>query len=340
MAQEPIARFGGVFATGLECVSSDLAELDGGGRWAVAMPFSGPAVLARFSHWQQGSVPKELLGSWRGVDPNSWVSSMDSAQYMAAVESTRNRIAQGDVYQVNICRVRSAPHNPADDIMALDHLLSQGNPSPYGGALRLPEHRVHIACASPELFLARSGREVASGPMKGTAREPEGISDKDRAENIMIVDLVRNDLSRCAEIGSVKAKDLLEIQDHPGLVQLVSTITARLSGTSGWTEILEATFPPGSVTGAPKSSALQVIEELEREDRSFYCGAFGWVDADSHEAELAVSIRTFWFDGAHVKFGSGAGITWNSRAQAEWDETELKAHRLSEVAAWKYPVND
>lgn len=340
MAPEPIARFGGVFATELDFVSSELRDLDQGGRWAVAIPYSGQPVLARFGHWEQGQIPERFLGTWGGLDPSSWVSSMDVAQYMAAVESTRARISLGHVYQVNICRVRSSPRQASDDIMALDHLLAQGNPAPYGGALRLPVQNVHIACASPELFLSRSGEVLESGPIKGTAPTPEGISAKDRAENIMIVDLVRNDLSRCAVTGSVKVTDLLEIQDHPGLVQLVSTITARLVSDSGWPQILDATFPPGSVTGAPKSSALQVIEELELQERAFYCGAFGWIDADTHQAQLAVAIRTFWFADDRVKFGTGAGITWNSNAQAEWDETELKARRLSEVASWKYPADE
>jgi len=99
-------------------------------------------------------------------------------------------------------------------------------------------------------------------------------------------------------------------------------------------ELLAATFPPGSVTGAPKSTAVQLIEELEEEPRSIYCGAFGWIDADKNQAELAVAIRTFWFDGDQLKFGTGAGITWNSDAEMEWEETELKARRLSEVASW------
>ena len=340
MAPEPIARFGGVFATELECVSADIRDVERGGRWAVAIPFSGQPVMARFGQWEQGQIPERFLGTWGGLDPSSWVSSMDATQYMAAVESTRIRISLGDVYQVNICRVRSSPRQESDDIMALDRLLARGNPAPYGGAMRLPEQGVHIASASPELFLSRSGNVIESGPIKGTATTPEGISAKDRAENIMIVDLVRNDLSRCAETGSVRVTDLLDIQDHPGLVQLVSTITARLVSDAGWPQILAATFPPGSVTGAPKSSALQVIKELESEERAIYCGAFGWIDADSNQAQLAVAIRTFWFDDHQVKFGTGAGITWNSNAQAEWDETELKARRLSEVASWKYPTDE
>lgn len=334
MARTSMARFGGNYAIDLEQVSTNIADLNSGGRWAVAIPFSGEPVLARFATWAQGPVPDDLIGSWEGVDPLSWASSLDQSEYMSAVEATRSRIERGEVYQANICRIRSAPLPPGGDVMALDALLQRGNPSPFGGALRLIDEDVHIACASPELYLSREGSHIASGPIKGTAAEASGISDKDEAENIMIVDLVRNDLSRCASTGSVQVSELLEIQEHPGLVQLVSTITAELAESSGWEDLIAATFPPGSVTGAPKSTALKLIEELEPETRSFYCGAFGWIDADKKEAELAVTIRTFWFDNSVLKFGTGAGITWNSDAQSEWEETELKARRLSTVAAW------
>ncbi|MCF8539517.1 MAG: anthranilate synthase component I family protein [Candidatus Nanopelagicales bacterium] len=334
MALPPMARFGGIYATDLQRVTADISEVEVGGRWAVAVPFTGQPVFARFATWQEGAVPSDLLGWWPGIDTASWTSSMSRSGYMQAVDTTRARIERGEVYQVNICRIRSAALDPEADVMALDALLQDGNPAPYGGALRLPEHQVHIACASPELYLSRDETRIASGPIKGTATDPSGISAKDEAENIMIVDLVRNDLSRCAQTGSVRVTELLDIQKHPGLVQLVSTITADLSHGNDWGELLAATFPPGSVTGAPKSTAVQLIEELEEEPRSIYCGAFGWIDAVKNQAELAVAIRTFWFDGDQLKFGTGAGITWNSDAEMEWEETELKARRLSEVASW------
>ena len=334
MARMPMARFGDIYASNLMQVSSDIADLQAGGRWAVAIPFVGQPVLARFSTWSESAVDPEQIGSWTGVTPESWLSSLDQDSYMNAVMTTQTRIERGDVYQVNICRVRTAKLPPGNDIMALDALLQEGNPAPFGGAMRLPEQGVHIACASPELFLSRNGSVIASGPIKGTAVEAAGISAKDEAENIMIVDLVRNDLSRCAETGSVFVSDLLEIQKHPGLVQLVSTITATLAAGSDWVDLIDATFPPGSVTGAPKSTALKLITELETENRSYYCGAFGWIDADNHQAELAVAIRTFWIVGSDLKFGTGAGITWNSNAAHEWEETELKVRRLSEVASW------
>jgi para-aminobenzoate synthetase component I len=133
--------------------------------------------------------------------------------------------------------------------------------------------------------------------------------------------------------GSVHTVALLEVEQHPGLVQLVSKIEATLIGGTAWSDLFSATFPPGSVTGAPKISALEIIGELEPEPRSFYCGAFGWIDVDNQTAQLAVAIRTFWFDGGELKFGTGAGITWNSDAHAEWEETELKARNLTNLAA-------
>ncbi len=334
MALLPLARFGDMYASELVQVSRNIADLDQGGRWVVAIPFEGDPVLARFSTWGKLTHNSSEIGSWSGVSTDQWQSSLDRDAYIGAVDITKERIERGEVYQVNICRIRTAALPEKSDIMALDVLLQEGNPAPFGGALRLPEQGIHIASASPELYLSREGTHIASGPIKGTALDPSGISAKDKAENIMIVDLVRNDLSRCAATGSVLVSDLMEIQIHPGLVQLVSTITATLSSGAGWPQLMEATFPPGSVTGAPKSTALALISELETEPRNFYCGAFGWVDADTYQAQLAVAIRTFWVEGELLKFGTGAGITWNSDAASEWEETELKARRLAEVASW------
>jgi len=195
--------------------------------------------------------------------------------------------------------------------------------------------------ASPELFLRLEGDRITSAPIKGTAREPEGLTEKDRAENVMITDLVRNDLQRVCAAGTVEVTELLALERHPGLVHLVSTVSGLLApavaaSPERWARLLEASFPPGSVSGAPKSSALEVIARLEPVDRGPYCGTVGWVDADSGRAELAVAIRTFWWDdadGGTLRFGTGAGITWGSDPEAEWEETELKASRLVQIAS-------
>jgi para-aminobenzoate synthetase component 1 len=263
---------------------------------------------------------------------------MPRHQYEAAVEAIRGHIARGEVYQANLCRVLRAPLDPESDVVALGILLARGNPAPHGGALRLPEHGVHVASASPELYLRRRGDLLESGPIKGTAVTAADLRPKDVAENVMIVDLVRNDLGRICRPGTVTVPDLLAVEAHPGLVHLVSTVAGRLAAGVGWADILEATFPPGSVTGAPKLAALEVIGALESTRRGPYCGALGWVDADAGTAELAVAIRTFWReDGpaglAQLCFGTGAGITWASDPAGEWRETELKAERLLGVAA-------
>jgi para-aminobenzoate synthetase component 1 len=190
-----------------------------------------------------------------------------------------------------------------------------------------------VASASPERFVRRDGRTVESRPIKGTAATPDGFLAKDTAENVMIVDLVRNDLGRVCEWGSVAVPALCAREQHPGLWHLVSTVTGTLRDDAGWPELLDATFPPGSVTGAPKLAALRMIDQLETASRGVYCGAVGWVDAARRTGDLNVAIRTFWLDDGMLRFGTGGGITWDSDPEGEWAETELKARRLLEVAS-------
>ena len=340
---QPAAWVGGMLGTELERTTGDLAEVQAGGRWAVAVTFEGEVVAARFGRWQP-ATPADLPTGWAGPSPDAWRSSLDQRGYRDAVAAIREHIARGEVYQANICRVMSAalPEGANADPLALAGVLAAGNPAPYAGALRLPgdgeRAEVAIACASPELYLARDGDRVVSRPIKGTAKRSGGFLEKDTAENVMIVDLVRNDLGIIAEPGSVTVPEFLAEEQHPGLVHLVSGVAATLRPGIGWPELLAATFPPGSVTGAPKLAAMALIGELEPVPRRYYCGAFGWIDADTGTAELAVAIRTFWIepDAAgekHLYFGTGAGITWGSDPANEWRETQLKAARLVALAS-------
>ncbi|WP_405721276.1 chorismate-binding protein [Streptomyces sp. NBC_00046] len=334
-----MARFGGLVASDLRDVTNDPAALESSGFWAVSADFEGRLVCARFGSVRTRAVPAPVRGAWRGPAAGDWTSSLDRAAYIAGVRRIREYIAAGEVYQANLCRVLTAPlPDPgAADVDALTALLARGNPAPYAGTIRLPAHGVEIATASPELFLKRDGRTVESGPIKGTGRTEGDLLEKDHAENVMIVDLVRNDLGRVCATGSVTVPDLCVVEKHPGLVHLVSTVRGELAEGAGWPELLGAAFPPGSVTGAPKSSALRIIEELETAPRGPYCGGIGWVDADRRTASLAVGIRTFWTDRTGpapvLRFGTGAGITWGSDPEREWDETELKASRLLAVAS-------
>ncbi|MER5206417.1 chorismate-binding protein [Streptomyces sp. NPDC002825] len=340
----PLARFGGLVATDLRDVTHDPEALDSAGFWAVCADFEGRLTCARFGDVRPDPVPAPVPGAWRGPAAGDWTSSLDRAAYVAGVRRVREHIARGEVYQANLCRVLTAPlpDPAAADVDALTALLARGNPAPYAGTIRLPAHGVEIATASPELYLRREGALISSGPIKGTGRTAADLLPKDHAENVMIVDLVRNDLGRVSETGTVAVPELCAVEEHPGLVHLVSTVTGRLREDAGWPELLAATFPPGSVTGAPKSSALRIIEALETAPRGPYCGGIGWVDADAGTGELAVGIRTFWIDRPEgvLRFGTGAGITWGSDPEREWAETELKAARLVAIASGAYETSD
>lgn len=326
---EPFAWFGGVLATRLAEVSDDPAVLDTAGWWAVVRTFEGALTCARFADVRPAPLPAPVAG-WSGPAYGTWRSSMDRDGYVRACEEVRRRIARGEVYQVNVCRILEAP-DPGGDVLALASALARGNPAPYAGVVRIPG--LEVVTASPELYLSREGRVVESRPIKGTGVRREDLLDKDAAENVMIVDLVRNDLGTVCATGSVTVPGLLEVEQHPGLVHLVSTVRGRLREGAGWPDLFAGTFPPGSVSGAPKTSALRAIADVEPVARGPYCGAVGWVDADREAGALAVGIRTFWRTGGRLRFGTGAGITWGSDPEREWDETLLKARRLVALAS-------
>lgn len=327
---------GGRLLTGLADVTADLGALETPGYWAVVAPYDAPPVCARFT---DSRPARPWPGPpWQGPAADAWTSSLDEQAYTDAVHAIRGAIAAGEVYQVNLTRRLAAPlptpgPDRSVDVAALGAALATGNPAPYSAVVRLPGHGVQVASASPERFVARDGSLVWSSPIKGTAANPSGFTDKDRAENVMIVDLVRNDLGRVCEFGSVGVPSLLAAEQHPGLVHLVSTVSGRLRPGAGWADLFAATFPPGSVTGAPKLAAMDYIAKLEPVPRGVYCGAVGWVDGYRQCGELNVAIRTFWIDDGHLHLGTGGAVTWDSTPQGEWAETELKARRLLKVAS-------
>lgn len=331
------ARFGSVAARGIAEVRTSLESLPAGW-WAVVVTFEGDGTAVRFEDVCDGPAdPGEA--PWAGLG-GPWRSSMTRDAYEKGVEEIRRRIAAGTVYQVNLCRTLSHPLTRWPDLGALAAVLERWNPAPFAGFVDARTAGLGVVTASPELFLRLEGGTVTSGPIKGTAVVAEGLLPKDYAENVMIVDLVRNDLSHVCEPGTVEVAALCALEDHPGLVHLTSTVTGRLREGVTWPQILTATFPPGSVSGAPKSTALQTIGDLETEPRGAYCGAVGWVDTrepDHVRAELAVGIRSFFVRdrgaGLELCFGTGAGITWGSDPAQEWAETELKAARLLSLAS-------
>jgi len=340
------ASFGSRAAREVVEVSHDLGCLDRGGFWALAVTFEGKVTCVRFAEVTTTSTapgqirpPQQWAppGEWAPLT-GDWTSSLDEAAYLLGVSRIRERIAAGEVYQVCLCRVLSHPLADRARLTDLEGLVARGNPAPYAGRLHVPEAGLDVLSASPEAFLTRSAGRIESRPIKGTATTLSAMLDKDYAENVMIADLVRNDLSAVCRPGTVSVDALCAPQEHPGLTHLVTTVSGQLPEGVGWADIMAATFPPGSVSGAPKSSALRVIADLEVAPRGPYCGTIGWVDADAGEAELAVGIRTFWADrdadGARwLRFGTGGAITWGSDPAQEWAETELKAARLIGLAS-------
>jgi para-aminobenzoate synthetase component 1 len=330
---EHLAVVGGTVASGVVDITHDLAALDSTGWWTVVLPFDGPPVCARFDRRRPSGAAPRPVRPWRGPRRDAWTSSLDRRAFARRVDLVREAIAAGDVYQVNLTRRLSAPLPPDASMLALGADLAAGNPAPFAAVVELPGAGIRVASASPELFLRRDGRKVRSSPIKGTASPGTAFRPKDRAENVMIVDLVRNDLGRVCMPGTVRVPALLVEEEHPGLTHLVSTVEAELRPGVGWAELIDATFPPGSVTGAPKLAAVEHIARLEPVPRGIYCGAIGWVDADRAQGELNVAIRTFWVEEDQLCLGTGGAITWDSTAEGEWAETELKASRLLAVAS-------
>jgi para-aminobenzoate synthetase component 1 len=258
-----------------------------------------------------------------------WEPSWTDHEYADAIESVRAAIANGDVYQVNLVQHLSAPFagDPAGLAEALAPLCPL-EPRPLLG------DGWAIVSGSPELFLARRGRRLWTQPIKGTrplgADEGLASSEKDAAENVMIVDLERNDLSRVCEPGSVRWPELMAERPLAGVVHLVSTVEGRLRKGVGFTELIGAVFPGGSVTGAPKISALDHIAALEPVGRGASMGALGRVYPNG-DLDLALTIRTFAVAEGRIHLWVGGGIVWDSEPDAEIEESLVKARPLLEL---------
>ena len=307
----------GLRAEGLAEIRHDLAALSEPGFWAIVGNFEGEWTFARFNDVVRSDFDSSDLDE---LQISNWRTSHSREQYIEYVDRIRERIAQGDVYQVNACRILSA--NANGNLRGLMSRILSHNPAPFASYLSLPE--IEIASASPERFISIENRKIISSPIKGTSATTE-FKEKDRAENLMIVDLMRNDIGKIAIPGSITTPRLLATEEHPGLFHLVSDVSGELRDDVDLADVLRELMPPGSVSGAPKSSALEIIAANEP-SRGPYCGAIGWWDGS--RAEIAVGIRTFWKSDGAIHFGTGAGITWGSSAEAEWEETELKARRL------------
>jgi len=267
-------------------------------------------------------------------------SNFASSEFEAAVTRIREYIAAGDVYQVNLSQRFHAPCSASP--LALHRRLRTRNPAPFGAYLEFAG--AAITSISPERFLRLDAttRAAEARPIKGTrprGAAPAGdsalarellASEKDRAENVMIVDLLRNDLGKVCRPGSVRVPTLFALESHPTVHHLVSTVTGVLADGADAFDLLLAAFPGGSVTGAPKIRAMQIIAELERAPRGVYCGAIGYVSTTG-AMDFNIPIRTIVVQGGAASFHAGAGIVWDSEPAAEYQETLAKAQTLIEA---------
>ncbi|KJS69015.1 MAG: chloride transporter [Comamonadaceae bacterium BICA1-1] len=329
------------------------------GRPSVADP--GAALrLLMFSQVQRLARPEvdawlqTLPGADAGAGTLALEESISESDFLAVVERIHAAISAGETYQVNFSyRLQGQAWG---EPVALYAALRARQPVPFGALLRLPDERWLLSC-SPELFLSHQDGVLSARPMKGTAARGQPAASggggggdlerarhlqadpKSRAENVMIVDLLRNDIGRIALTGSVQVPALFEIESYATVHQMTSTVQARLRPEVGWPELLRATFPCGSVTGAPKHRTLQLIRALESTPRGPYCGAIGWLDAAPAGQRvgdfcLSVAIRTLTLGSPHqgtrpLQLGIGAGIVHDSVAADELAECRIKARFLT-----------
>ena len=263
------------------------------------------------------------------------------AAYQTAFDRVKAYIAAGDCYQVNLT-------------FPIETRLLSGTPLELYAALRARQSVGHgayldlggpiLISRSPELFLRLdAGGRIEARPMKGTApRGSDPVEDgelaeglrqslKDRAENLMIVDLLRNDIARIARVGSVKVPELFHVESYATVHQMVSRVTGQLAGPASLAGVMAALFPCGSITGAPKIRAMEIIAEVEPHQRAAYCGAIGWMAPDG-SAAFNVAIRTLTLTGDQISLNVGGGVTYDSTADGEWEEALWKARYLTGLA--------
>ncbi len=271
-------------------------------------------------------------------------SDIDPLTYKKKIEQIQELIKSGDTYQVNFT-YRLKGHI-CDDPLSLYGQLRQQQPGPFGAYIQHQDGWV-LSC-SPEWFLAKRGAHVITKPMKGTAKASEGNTQrlesdpKNRAENLMIVDLLRNDLGRIATPGTVKVPELFHVDQHGDVLQMTSTIEATVSSSLNLKDLLTAIYPCGSITGAPKKRTMEIIQTLEDSPRELYCGSIAWFDPASSgetlgDVGMSVVIRTLQVNqDKNFTMGVGGGITIDSDHQTEWQECQTKANFLMKLQP---PIN-
>jgi para-aminobenzoate synthetase component 1 len=287
------------------------------------------------------AITKFDLVSGKPQSPINLQPRFSRQEYVETVEKIQQHIIRGDIYVTNFCQEFYAEHTEIEPLSVFQNLNSL-SPTPFAAFFKWKGN--YIICASPERFLAKRGNKLISQPIKGTARrDADKATDKaiieelrnhpkELQENVMIVDLVRNDLTRSAKPGSVKTEDLYQIQTFKQVHQMVSTVTCELMENVSSVEAVKNSFPMGSMTGAPKISAMQLMDQYERSNRGVYSGAIGYFDPDG-DFDFNVVIRTLLYnsDNKYLSFHVGSAITYHANPEQEYEECLLKAKAILEV---------
>lgn len=287
-------------------------------------------------------IEKQTISNGGTVSKIDIQQKLTKEQYIDKIVSLQKHILRGDCYEINFCQEffsENAEINPAD---VFQKLMSV-SPNPFSVFYRIKDK--YLICASPERFLMKQGNEIISQPIKGTikrnlldignekALKNELIhSAKDRAENVMVVDLVRNDLSKICEEGTVKVKELFAVYTFPQVHQMISTIKGVLKKEINFSQIIEATFPMGSMTGAPKHRVMQLIDQYETQSRGIFSGSVGYISPNGN-FDFNVVIRSLMYNAAnkYLSYQVGSGITFYSQPEKEWEECLLKAEAIKKV---------
>jgi para-aminobenzoate synthetase component 1 len=263
-------------------------------------------------------------------------------EYCEIITRLKQHILRGDCYEINFCR-ESYAENAVIDPTEVYKKLSALSPNPFSALYRL--NNQWLLCASPERYLKKKGNQILTQPIKGTAKrnrqqaeedERQKLdlykSPKDRSENVMVVDLVRNDLAKICRKGTVNADELYGIYSFPQVHQMISTVSGRLKNNISFAGIIKATFPMGSMTGAPKKKVMELIERYEKTKRGLFSGALGYINPQS-DFDFNVVIRSILYNAEKkfLSFQTGSGITFYSDAEKEWDECEIKAEAMQNV---------
>jgi para-aminobenzoate synthetase component 1 len=269
-------------------------------------------------------------------------SRLSREEYIATIRQLQQHILRGDCYEINYCQEFFATGITIDPVETYEQ-LSAASPNPFSALYRVNDQ--WLLCASPERFLQKKGSRILSQPIKGTSarvltdeekdrnnKEELTHSSKDRSENVMIVDLVRNDLAKICEEGTVKADELFAVYSFPQVHQMISTISGVLKQGVSFPDIIRAAFPMGSMTGAPKKRVMELIEQYEKAKRGIFSGAVGYISPEG-DFDFNVVIRSIMYNAAtkYLSLQAGSGITFYSDAEKEWEECLLKAAVLKKV---------